>query len=98
MLRRNELGNPVGGRSSLCGSLEGRIDLVGNLELTLFVDAGRLSDLQTAGVSDDVRFSAGLGLRYITPIGPMGLVYGYKLNREPGESAGRIHIAIGYTF
>jgi len=98
LLRRNELGNPVGGRSSLCGSLEGRIDLVGNLELTLFVDAGRLSDLQTAGVSDDVRFSAGLGLRYITPIGPMGLVYGYKLNREPGESAGRIHIAIGYTF
>jgi len=98
LLRQDELGNPVGAQSSLCGSLESRIDLIGNLELTLFVDAGRLSHYQTDGISDDFRFSTGIGLRYITPIGPMGIVYGHKLNREPNEDAGRFHIAIGYTF
>jgi len=40
----------------------------------------------------------GLGLRYITPIGPMGLLYGHKLNRKDGESAGRVHFSIMYTF
>jgi outer membrane protein insertion porin family len=53
-----------------------------------FIDAG----------SDGFRSSVGLGLRYITPIGPMGLLYGHKLNRKDGESAGRVHFSIMYTF
>jgi outer membrane protein insertion porin family len=98
LFRYSELGDPVGGRFSLCGSLENRIDLTGNLELALFVDAGKLGEFQVDGISDDVRFSVGIGLRYITPVGPMGIMYGHKLDREPGESSGRFHIAIGYTF
>ena len=50
------------------------------------------------GGSDRFRSSVGLGLRYITPIGPMGLLYGHKLDREEGESAGRFHLSIGYSF
>jgi outer membrane protein insertion porin family len=44
------------------------------------------------------RSSVGIGLRYVTPIGPMGLLYGYKLNRKEGESPGKFHFSIGYTF
>jgi outer membrane protein insertion porin family len=40
----------------------------------------------------------GLGLRYITPIGPIGFLYGFKLDPKDGESAGRLHFAMGYTF
>ncbi|MFW5874599.1 MAG: BamA/TamA family outer membrane protein [bacterium] len=40
----------------------------------------------------------GLALRYITPIGPIGGMYGWKLDPRPGESSGAFHFSIGYTF
>jgi len=39
-----------------------------------------------------------VGLRYITPIGAMGFLYGMKLDPEDGESPKRLHFSIGYTF
>ena len=88
----------MGGKRAVVGSLEARIDLGMNFELTTFFDIGSVQNTQVEGGSDRFRSSVGLGLRYITPIGPMGLLYGYKLNREEGESAGRFHISIGYSF
>ena len=62
------------------------------------VDIGSVQQTLVEGGSDRFRPSVGLGLRYITPIGPMGLLYGHKLDREEGESAGRFHLSIGYSF
>ena len=98
MLRYNSDNDPVGGRLALAGSVEARYILTGNWELTLFVDAGSVQKAPDNQGDGDWRWSTGLGLRYITPIGPMGLLYGYKLNPRPGESSGRFHISIGYTF
>ena len=79
-------------------SLEARIDLGRNFELALFYDIGRLSNMADSTVSDDFRSSIGTGLRYITAVGPIGILYGHKLDREAGESSGRVHFSIGYTF
>jgi outer membrane protein insertion porin family len=98
LLLRNADGDAVGGRNALFTSLEARIDLGGNFELTSFYDLGSLQDEDNHQGGDPVRSSVGLGLRYITPIGPIGLLYGYKLRRLPGEDAGRLHFSIGYTF
>jgi outer membrane protein insertion porin family len=99
LLRFDRNGDPVGGRTALVGSLEARIDLGLNLELTAFYDVGRLTDtFVDAGVSDPLRASVGLGLRYMTPIGPIGFLYGRKLHPEEGESSGRFHFSVGYTF
>jgi len=98
LLRFDQDGNPVGGKTAIVGSLEARIDLGLNLELTTFFDVGSVKDAEVDEGSDDFRASVGLGLRYITPIGPMGLLYGHKLDREEGESAGRFHLSIGYSF
>ena len=57
-----------------------------------------VKDAEVDEGSDRFRASVGLGLRYITPIGPMGLLYGHKLDREEGDSAGRFHLSIGYSF
>jgi outer membrane protein insertion porin family len=46
----------------------------------------------------DLRKSVGLGVRYLTPIGPIRLDYGHKIQRLPGETAGRFHLTIGYAF
>lgn len=98
MLRYDSTHTPVGGLSSTSGTLEGRIDLGHDLELDLFVDTGALSRYQAPNIEEGFRTSAGFGLRYITPIGPIGLVYGFKLNPEPGEAPGRLHFSIGYSF
>lgn len=91
-------GNSVGGTSSVLGSMEARVDLGHNFEFVAFVDAGKLFDLSRPVLDDKVRTSAGPGLRYITPIGPIGVMYGFKLDRVGDEKLGRFHFTIGYTF
>ena len=98
LLRFDASGDAVGGRKSLSGSLEARIDLGYNFELTFFYDIGHLSDTGGAVGGNDWRDSAGAGVRYITPIGPIGILYGHKLDRRSGESSGQFHFSIGYSF
>ena len=43
-------------------------------------------------------FSAGLGVRYQTIIGPVRLEYGHNLNRRPFDPAGTLLISIGFPF
>ena len=61
-------------------------------------DFGKINEAAGSINSDEFRSSIGAGIRYITPIGPIGIVYGYKLNPEEDESIGRWHFAIGYSF
>lgn len=98
MLDYDAAGNPVGGRLALSGTLEGRIALGDQLEIPVFFDAGRLDKEAASIVSDGLRMSFGTGIRYLTPIGPVGLLYGHKIDRREGEGAGRLHFSIGYTF
>ncbi|MDL2275308.1 outer membrane protein assembly factor BamA [Desulfosarcina sp. OttesenSCG-928-G10] len=97
-LRLDRFGDPVGGKLSMAGSLELRFDLGMNLELATFYDIGSVRDAIVDEGSDDFKSTVGLGLRYITAIGPIGIVYGHKLDREDDESAGRWHFSIGYSF
>jgi len=98
LLRYDADGTPIGGLSALLGSIEARIELGYNFELTTFYDTGSVADAPDDTGSSSFRSSVGLGLRYITPIGPIGILYGHKLDRREGESAGRFHFSIGYTF
>lgn len=97
-LRVDANDDPVGGRLALSGSMEARIEVSRNWETALFVDAGTVRDTLVDEGSGDVRTTAGIGMRYLTPIGPVGILYGHKLDRKEGESSGRLHISVGYTF
>jgi outer membrane protein insertion porin family len=89
---------PTGGNALLLGGAELRYDLTPSLQLATFLDIGNVYP-QVADVSiPDLRKSVGLGVRYLTPIGPIRLDYGRKIHRLPGESAGRFHLTIGYAF
>jgi len=94
----NDNDTALGGRTSISASLEARIDLPANFELTFFMDTGKIDDTDAPEALSDFRYAVGTGLRYNTPIGPIGLLYGHKLNPEDGESSGQIHFSIGYTF
>jgi len=98
LLRYDAYGSPVGGRSAVVGSMEARIDLGRNFELTFFYDTGYLGNTQASVGEDSFRSSLGSGLRYVTPIGAVGILYGHKIAPRPAEDPGRLHLSIGYTF
>lgn len=98
MLLYDENRNPVGGRLSLATSLEGRFRVIDGIELALFVDAGTIRDTDTDPVTPNTRYSCGSGLRYLTPIGPVSVVYARKVSPEPEESPYEWHFSLGYTF
>lgn len=98
LLQFNAEDDPVGGRLAWSTSIEARYDIGRNFELAPFVDAGRLQLTSEDAQDDDWRWAVGLGIRYLTPIGPIGLLYGQKLEPRPGESRGQFHFTIGYTF
>lgn len=98
MLRFDADGNPVGGQLAMAAGFEARIDVGYNFELIPFVDTGSVQRAVVDAGSDAFRWSAGLGVEYVTPIGPIGVFYGHKLDRRSGESAGAWHLSVGYTF
>lgn len=97
-LRYDADGDPVGGRMAIAGSMEARIELTRDWETAIFYDTGTVRRTLVNAGSEEFRSSAGIGMRYLTPIGPVGILYGHKLDRKDGESPGRFHISVGYTF
>ncbi|MEZ4332475.1 MAG: BamA/TamA family outer membrane protein [Myxococcota bacterium] len=102
--RRHQLGptagngNPLGGRSLIEGSVEARIPVWRNIGVVGFLDFGQLSLERWGFVPDELRFSAGPGISYMTPIGPISLFAGFPLNGQPGEPPWQIHFNIGFFF
>lgn len=89
---------PTGGNAFFMGNLELRSYLGKNFFLVNFIDFGnlwrRVGDVHIT----DLKYTSGIGLRYRTPIGPIRIDYGYKLNRQRDESRGEIHFSIGHAF
>ncbi|MBF0465594.1 MAG: outer membrane protein assembly factor BamA [Nitrospirae bacterium] len=91
-------GDPTGGNAFLMSNLEFRIRITDSLGLVLFSDTGNVWPQLNQYSLDDINYTAGGGLRYNTPVGPLRLDYGYKLNRKENESPGRFYFSIGQAF
>ena len=62
----------------------------------MFLDTGNLwARANRVFDSFTLRYSAGLGLRVSTPVGPLVLDYGVNLDRRPDEGFGAFHFSIG---
>ena len=99
-------GFPLGGHSFMNFSTELRANLWRNLGGVLFLDGGNVwYDRWTYNVND-LRYDAGPGLRYQTPIGPIRADLGFQLNPIPGLMVNgkpearhfRFHFSIGQAF
>lgn len=71
------------------------LPLVGDLKFSPFLDAGNLYIDRVKG-NPFFRAGAGVGLRYMTPVGPINLDWGHKINPVPGESPNQIHFSVGF--
>lgn len=90
-------GKPIGGLSYFETSAEMRIGITDTIGIVPFVDAGTVSTKQFPDFSN-VKVGAGVGLRYITPFGPLRIDGAVPLNREPGDPRFGIYAGIGQAF
>lgn len=100
MGQKSKNGTPLGGILSEVAQVEFSYEVMQNLELALFGDAGVLSPSDEFPTFElpDVRYAIGLGLRYKLPIGPLRIDYGVNPSPKIGEPKGALHISFGFAF
>ena len=94
----NTAGQAVGGRTRWVYNGEIHFRVVRNFQGAVFFDAGDLGANARALEWDTIRESAGFGIHYVTPVGPIRADYGIILDRRAGEHFGRFHLTFGSAF
>ena len=88
----------VGGKLMVLANIEFRIPLIWLLWGEVFADAGNVWSNTSNFNFGDIKPTTGLGLAFLTPLGPIRFDYGFKLRPEDFESAGEFHISIAFAF
>lgn len=92
-------GSPIGGKALLEMSVEARLGMTDTIGAVLFLDGGSAFSDRILDDSSDVLWGTGIGLRYITPIGPLRLDVGIPLNRRPDvDEPFQVYISLGQAF
>ena len=92
--------DPIGGRSLAEFSIEARVRTPwfgGALGVVPFIDAGNIYTSSLPDISD-LRFGAGIGVRYHTNFGPIRVDVGTPLNPRPGDSRIAVYVSLGQAF
>ncbi len=88
----------IGGRSLFESSVEARIKITETIGIVPFFDAGMAFESSFPDFKETLALSAGLGLRYYTPIGPIRLDVAAPLNPRKGDKPVAVYISIGQAF
>lgn len=91
-------GEPIGGNALVLINFEYERPVVGVVSGVAFIDIGNVWAAPELVRLADMRYAAGLGVRVVTPAGPLRAEYGWKLDREPGESSGEFFLSFGVPF
>lgn len=91
-------GNATGATTRWIVNEELRVKLFRSISAVAFFDIGSLTNAFSQINGDTIRKSIGIGIRYLTPVGPVRAEYGFKLKPRSGESVGRFHFTFGYVF
>jgi outer membrane translocation and assembly module TamA len=91
-------GKPIGGLGLFLVNADYRFPIAGSLGGTLFADSGNVwADWRHMDISE-VKTGAGIGLRYLTPVGPLRVEVGWKLRPERDESRSAVLLSFGNAF
>lgn len=98
----DENGFPTGGNALIVLNSELRVPVTRALQVVGFLDAGNVFDRVSNIRLGRIRGSAGFGIRYRSPVGPIRVDLGFKMDRR--EFAGErerltaLHVSIGQAF
>lgn len=87
-----------GGNGLLLFNVEWRQRLTGGLGAAFFFDDGNTWDDWRKVNLGEIRPGVGVGLFYMTPVGPVRIDYGMKLDKKPFETLGVFNFSVGYAF
>ena len=92
-------GDPIGGRSRLELGLELRTKITRDIGLVPFIEGGNVYDAAYPDFDGELRWGAGLGLRYFTAIGPLRFDIATPLNPRDGiDGTIEFYISLGQAF
>ncbi len=105
---RDENDDPTGGNFRALGRAEVRFPIAqddegNNLRMSTFIDAGQVWDREEPGDDGDIsvsdlRYAAGLGLVYYSPIGPLTMSVARPLNDKAEDETQFFQFTIGAFF
>ncbi len=96
-------GDPIGGAARLVGSAELQFPFPGSgadrsLRWFVFLDGGQVYQEGQKFTGRELRFGSGIGLSWLSPVGPLKLSYGRALNAKPDDRTQNFQFQIGSGF
>ncbi|MEW6021805.1 MAG: outer membrane protein assembly factor BamA [Pseudomonadota bacterium] len=96
-------GDAIGGSKRLIGNAELQFPFPGSskdrsLRWFVFADGGQVFQEKSPIRLQQLRYSAGLGLSWISPVGPLRLSFAKPLNDKPGDQLERFQFQMGTGF
>lgn len=94
---KNEWGDEVGGTIAFANSVELSFPLIDRIKLrgSMFFDYGMIG---RKNLDEIKRMSTGVGLEWITPIGPLQLIFAKPLNKKKGDDTSTFEFNLGTRF
>ena len=96
---RDFTNDPAGGRAVAEVGAEIRWRVWGDIGLVPFVEGGEVFESELPEVGNGLRWGAGLGVRYFTPIGPLRVDFAVPLQRRRDiDDTFQFYISLGQAF
>ncbi len=97
---RDEGGEEIGGNKELIFNTEYIFPIEKNIKLkgVIFFDAGKAFDDGESINITSLRTTAGFGVRWISPFGPIRLEWGYNIDPKEDEGRSKIEFSLGGIF
>lgn len=95
---------PLGGAKRLIGNAEFFFPIPGmnnrdrSFRAFTFLDAGNVYQTNEKIALGDLRYSVGLGISWISPVGPLKFSYGIPLNKQENDDVQKVQFTIGTGF
>ncbi len=102
--RDKTTGDPIGGSKMVVGNIELMFPLPGTgydrtLRVFTFLDGGNVWGTEGNSVgANGLRYSYGVGLAWISPIGPLKLSMGFPITKHEGDQYQKFQFQIGTAF
>ncbi|HLK09870.1 MAG TPA: BamA/TamA family outer membrane protein [Candidatus Binatia bacterium] len=89
---------PIGGRALAETSVELHHPITDGLSGLVFVDGGQVSLRSFDVPFDALRYGVGFGVRYASPVGPLGVDLGFPVEPPDGDQRWQVHVTVGRAF